>query len=145
MQDYLDFHVQGYGNLGNADARWPMVCKPSGSILTRICLECLGLAQGCIECTVKNVFKLPRLTFHLRLTFPFHVEERFLRKNKPTSCSLTMLPCSVFELVQTSFPSKETSSSQSSQRGRAPSITLSITLRFLQLPLSPGRLLAATR
>ena len=82
MQGYLDFHVQGYVNLGYADARWPMVCKPSGSIHTRICLECLALAQGCIECTVKNVFKLPRLTFHLQLTFRFHVEERFLEKKQ---------------------------------------------------------------
>ena len=55
MLDYLDFHVQGYGNLGNADAR----CWLSrAGVLTRMCLECLGLAQGCAVCTIKNVLKL---------------------------------------------------------------------------------------
>ena len=54
MQGYLDFHVQGYANLDNADARW---CVSRAGILTRMCLE--GLTQGCTECTVKYVFKLP--------------------------------------------------------------------------------------
>ena len=51
----------------------------------------------------------------------------------------TVLLC-FLELVQTSFSSKETSSTQSSQRSRAPSITFG----FPQLPLDSGRL-AATK